>query len=100
MSEAQNLSGPQPHEEAPTTSDVHGEIAVTNDLPSEETLKQAGEILVFTPDGKSRPFRELFTGEGNKRVMVIFIRHFMCGVRVTRRGIYRWRSITTNLSLD
>ena len=38
----------------------------------------AGELKVFDESGKAIPFEELYNTEG--RTVVVFIRHFFCGV--------------------
>jgi hypothetical protein len=71
--------------EDPATADFEGDIKVTNDIPSRSTLDKAAELPVLDVDSNKVPFRSLYEGtNGEKkaqRVMVIFIRHFFCGVR-------------------
>ena len=64
--------------------------------PSSIDLDAAGHQLVWTADGAATPFRELISGnvddenekepggtkKKRKRVLVIFVRHFFCGVSV------------------
>lgn len=46
--------------------------------PDQKTLQEAGELEVFDESGKAIPFAELYNTEG--RTVVVFIRHFFCGV--------------------
>jgi hypothetical protein len=46
--------------------------------PDQKTLQEAGELKVFDESGKAIPFEELYNTEG--RTVVVFIRHFFCGV--------------------
>jgi hypothetical protein len=46
--------------------------------PDQKTLQEAGELEVFDESGKAIPFYELYNTEG--RTVVVFIRHFFCGV--------------------
>ena len=54
--------------------------AVTNDIPSVSTLETCDEVPVYDADGQSRPFKDLCDSKGSRK-MVIFVRHFFCGVR-------------------
>lgn len=65
-----------------TAQDFYGDVAVSTELPSQADLRKAGEIPVLAADGTSRPFKSLYSGEDGqaKRVLVIFVRHFFCGV--------------------
>ena len=65
-----------------------GDIEVNNKLPSKSTLDKAADLPVLDKDGKSVPFKSLYWSEASqgKRVMVLFIRHFFCGV-----SLPRWR---------
>ena len=50
-------------------------------LPSKEMVKQAGEVTIYDAAAKPILFKSLYSSNGwRKRVMVIFIRHFFCGV--------------------
>jgi hypothetical protein len=61
----------------PTTGDVPHDISVTNDIPSLEIQAAAADLPVMDSEGKSIPFSQLYSG---KRTMIVFIRHFLCGV--------------------
>lgn len=46
--------------------------------PDETVLQEAGDLKVLDESGKETPFRDLFNTEG--RQVIVFIRHFFCGV--------------------
>ena len=61
--------------------DFEGELATNNEIPSPETLRKIENYLVLDRHGKSHPFKTLYTGSNvARRVLVIFVRHFFCGV--------------------
>jgi hypothetical protein len=58
-----------------------GDIAVNQNLPTKADITKVEDLLILDADGTSRPFKSLYSGENvAKRVLVIFIRHFFCGV--------------------
>lgn len=61
--------------------DFEGELATNHDLPSRDTLRKIGNYIVLDRDSKTHPFKSLFTGSNvARRVLLIFVRHFFCGV--------------------
>lgn len=61
--------------------DFEGEVTTTNELPSAEAIKKVENYIVLDRDGKSRTFKSLYSGNNvARRVLVVFIRHFFCGV--------------------
>ena len=61
--------------------DFEGEVATDNELPPPEVLKKIEDYIVLDRDGKSHTFKSLYTGNNvSRRVLMIFIRHFFCGV--------------------
>lgn len=61
--------------------DFEGEIHTTNELPSPELIKKIDDYIVLDKHGKSYTFKSLYSGTNvARRVLVIFIRHFFCGV--------------------
>ncbi|QSZ33377.1 hypothetical protein DSL72_002965 [Monilinia vaccinii-corymbosi] len=57
-----------------------GDVGTNNELPSQEMLKKVEGMIVLDRDGKTRPFKSLYSGPNvARRVLVIFIRHFFCG---------------------
>ncbi|KAG4431496.1 hypothetical protein IFR05_013026 [Cadophora sp. M221] len=62
------------------TADFSGDVNTNNNLPSQETLKRVENFPILDQDGRSIPFKNLYTGPNvARRVLVIFIRHFYCG---------------------
>ena len=58
-------------------------VDVNDDLPSEETLAKIADYSLLDVNGKQVPFRSLYegiNGEKKPKVLVIFVRHFYCGV--------------------
>lgn len=61
--------------------DFDGELLTNNELPSAEVQKMIENYIVLDRHGKSKTFKSLYMGENKaRRVLVIFIRHFFCGV--------------------
>lgn len=60
-------------------------IGPSNDTPpSLEELKAVEDIPVFDSKGVERPFKSLYSGPGSSgRVLVVFVRHFLCSVRAS-----------------
>lgn len=61
--------------------DFSGEVMSNNDLPSAETLRKIENYVVLDNHGKSHTFKSLYAGRHvARRVLIIFVRHFYCGV--------------------
>lgn len=61
--------------------DFHGEVVTNDELPSAETIRRIENYIVLDRHGKTHTFRSLYTGRSvARRVLVIFVRHFFCGV--------------------
>lgn len=58
------------------------------DLPDASTLAQAGELEVQDKDGKKIKFKSLYAEHGKKHV-IVFVRHFFCGVGHYLRSLVR-----------
>lgn len=76
---------PPSHDDQDGTNplDFAGSVDITNlhQLPTLETIKKLDKHLVLDRNGKSHTFRSLYTGRHvARRVLVIFVRHFFCGV--------------------
>jgi hypothetical protein len=60
-------------------------VEVNDNVPSEEKIAKVADFPVLDVDGKKVPFRSLYEGANgekkNHKVLVIFVRHFYCGVR-------------------
>lgn len=62
--------------------DFEGEINTNSRLPSAEDLAKVEDYYVLDRNGKTHRFKELYSGKNvARRVLVIFVRHFFCGVR-------------------
>ncbi|KAK2761995.1 hypothetical protein CKAH01_05225 [Colletotrichum kahawae] len=60
--------------------DVVGDLPVTDDLPSAQTLAEAANIEVLDHKGQAHLFRTVYDrDETPSRAIVVFIRHFFCG---------------------
>jgi hypothetical protein len=63
------------------SAEFQGDLAVSDDVPTQEILDKAADLPVLAVDGSSHPFKSLYSGEGvARRVLVVFVRHFFCGV--------------------
>lgn len=61
--------------------DFQGEVLSNDDLPSRETIRRIGDYTVLDRYGKTHTFKSLYTGRNvARRVLIIFVRHFFCGV--------------------
>lgn len=64
------------------TGEFKGDIEVSNKLPSKGDLERVADLPVLDGSGEAHTFKSLHTGTGDgRRVLIIFIRHFFCGVR-------------------
>lgn len=60
--------------------EFEGTVDVNNDLPTDEDMKKVEDLLVLDAEGKSRPFKDLYSAPDlAPRQLIIFIRHFFCG---------------------
>lgn len=65
-----------------TAVDFNGDVNTNNEIPSQKVLRSVEDMTVLDKDGKIIPFKHLYSGPNvTRRVLVIFIRHFFCGVR-------------------
>ena len=61
--------------------DFAGNVDVNDDLPDENLMKKVDDTLLLDANRVSRPFSDLYRGPGvAPRHLIIFIRHFFCGV--------------------
>lgn len=76
---ANNDSVPVEASSPPTAT---GKPAVASEeLPSEETQGKVEQNTVLDREGKAHPFKSVYSGpDSASRVLVIFVRHFFCGV--------------------
>ena len=75
---------PQDSNSDSATKEFQGDIKVSTALPSKSTLEKVADLPVFGVDGKTVPFKSLYWSDTSesRKVMIIFIRHFFCGVCV------------------
>jgi hypothetical protein len=60
-------------------TDFSGSVRTDNKLPPHDTILKTADLPVLDREGKSHPFKSLY--ENHKgRTLVIFVRHFFCGV--------------------
>lgn len=63
------------------TADFAGEVNTNNEIPGQDVLRKIQDLSVLDREGRAVPFRSLYEGPNvTRRVLVIFIRHFFCGV--------------------
>lgn len=78
------------------SADFEGDIKVNNKAPTKEQLEKVADIPVLDANKKSYTFKSLYADNENgpRRVLVIFVRHFFCGVcapsyfLATRRHVF------------
>jgi hypothetical protein len=75
------------------------QIQISDNLPDAASMEAAGEIPIFDSEGNSRPFKSIYSGDLaiGEQQMVLFVRHFFCGVSLARFSIYN-KSHRTNSS--
>lgn len=58
-----------------------GDVNTNDEIPNQEVLKKVGNFMLLDRDGRAVQFKDLYSGPNvARRVLVIFIRHFFCGV--------------------
>ena len=62
------------------TGEFKGDIQVDDTLPNMKMLEKANRLTILDADKKKHTFKSLYAGKG--KILVIFIRHFFCGVRL------------------
>ena len=60
------------------TGDFDGDIKVSNKPPSKAELQKVAHLPLLDASGKSHTFKSLY--DGKRKVLIVFIRHFFCGV--------------------
>ena len=66
---------------APSNVIGNGDVEVNNDTPTASDLVKCADFPVLDRNKNSRPFKSLYLGTGaTNRTLVLFIRHFFCGV--------------------
>jgi hypothetical protein len=71
--------------EKPTTQDCGCgstvEVPTTDTLPTDADISKASDLKVFDASGKEYTFKTVAQPDDAEKNLVIFIRHFFCGVR-------------------
>ncbi len=65
------------------TGDFEGDIEVNDKPPNSKMLASAASLPLLDEKGKKHTFKSLYEGKG--RVIVVFVRHFFCGVSLLQR---------------
>lgn len=61
--------------------DFDGQVVTNDELPSDATIAKVADYVLLDKHGKSHTFRSLYNSRNvARRVLVVFIRHFFCGV--------------------
>ena len=60
------------------TGESKSDVLIDDTPPSAKMLDRAGALMVLDADKKKYSFKSLYEGKG--RVLVVFLRHFFCGV--------------------
>ncbi len=70
-----------------TSPEAHGQTHTNGDhqeshyqLPDAQTLQEAGDMLIKDENGKELPLHSLYQNQPGRQ-LIVFIRHFYCGVR-------------------
>jgi hypothetical protein len=75
------LAAPPVHDDAKDTETKSSGPQATEELPTSETCRKIEDYQVLDSEGKKHSFKSLYDGPTSAdRVVVIFIRHFFCGV--------------------
>jgi hypothetical protein len=58
------------------------ELETPSELCTEKEFEEVGNVPIFDAEGNSRPFKSLYTGNQaiGEQQLIIFVRHFFCGV--------------------
>ena len=57
-------------------------------LPDAKTLQQVGELKIKDENGNEIPFKSLYENQPGQQ-LIVFIRHFYCGVRITYSSSFK-----------
>ena len=75
-------SAPTQNEHTVDSKDEHAQY----ELPNAQTLQQVGELPVKDENGKEIRFKSLYEDQPGRQ-LIVFIRHFYCGVRAPNLSI-------------
>ncbi|KAI0402556.1 hypothetical protein F4802DRAFT_351472 [Xylaria palmicola] len=77
---ASSSSALVPDDDLVNQPDFHGEVETNDEIPSQNALRALDDYIVLDRYGKSHTFRSLYSARNvARRVLVIFVRHFLCG---------------------
>lgn len=83
LSDAAMQSEPEHAKGVDSTAEFVGEVNTNDDIPSQATLRKVENLSVLDENGRAILFKDLYSGTNvARRVLIIFIRHFFCGVSV------------------
>ena len=63
------------------TGDFEGDLKTSNKPPSRADLDRVGDLPILDANRKAHKFKSLY--QDKQKVLIIFIRHFFCGVRLS-----------------
>ena len=73
-----------PSSDDTTTVEFTGDLDTNHEIPSQKILRSVEDLPLLDRDGKTVPFKTLYSGPNvTRRVLIIFIRHFFCGVSLS-----------------
>lgn len=72
---------PEIADEQVNPPDFDGHVETDDEIPSPQVLRALENHIVLDSAGKTHPFKSLYSGPNvARRILVIFVRHFFCGV--------------------
>ena len=83
----------------PIAADFKGDVKVNNNPPTKGDLEKVAQLPVLDKDRKKYTFKSLYADNdsGPRRVLIIFIRHFFCGVCIPNHKLFFSGKKLTNL---
>lgn len=70
--------------------DFDGYLATSSQLPAPRDVEKTQDVTIFDCHGQGHSFKSLLSGpKVASRVLIIFIRHFFCGVSHSSRSTRR-----------
>lgn len=99
---ASSIDPNPPAESAPAADDVKvadttkpNEVPSNDKPPSVDTIRKVEDYTVFDNKGQKHSFKSIYSGsDSTERVLVIFIRHFFCGVSFPM-FVFLWKPFLT-----
>jgi hypothetical protein len=88
MVDAEATTGPAPIAE----TNGHKTKGEHYTIPSVETLEAAGDLAIKDEHGKAIPFKSVYEGQTGRQ-LIVFIRHFYCGVCAINRYLHRGQNL-------